>query len=44
MEPKLYRPRVFDEAFAPLVSFLALRRVTIIVIWLLLSRVEAASL
>lgn len=42
--PKLYRPKVFDEAFTALVSFLALLRVFIILIWLLLGRVGAASL
>uniref|UniRef100_A0A0E0K2Y1 Uncharacterized protein n=1 Tax=Oryza punctata TaxID=4537 RepID=A0A0E0K2Y1_ORYPU len=42
--PKLYKPRVFDEALAALVSFLALRRVTVIPLWLLLGGVGVASL
>uniref|UniRef100_A0A0E0C8Y9 Uncharacterized protein n=1 Tax=Oryza meridionalis TaxID=40149 RepID=A0A0E0C8Y9_9ORYZ len=36
----LYRPWVFDEAFVALVLFLALRRRTIIVTWLLLVKSE----
>jgi hypothetical protein len=39
-----YKPRVFDEAFAALVLFLALRRMFIILICVLLGRVGAASL
>uniref|UniRef100_A0A0E0C3V2 Uncharacterized protein n=1 Tax=Oryza meridionalis TaxID=40149 RepID=A0A0E0C3V2_9ORYZ len=41
---KLFKPKVFDEVFSVLVLFLALRRVFIILIWLLLGRVGAASL
>lgn len=44
MSPKLYKPRVFDEAFTDLVSLFAPRRVFITLIWLLLGRVGAALL
>lgn len=44
MPSKLYKPSVFDEAFAALVSFLALWQVFIILVWLLVGRVGAALL